>query len=121
MSGRLAVIYFLPWLIAMKPWHHQRNAIGVLNLFLGWTFAGWVAALVWAATETRARETPKRAEKPRDGGGCLPASVFDTKCPHCGAIYNRWKKSCPQCGRLPTARAPRVATIDGRRAIDYRD
>jgi len=26
-------------------------AIGALNLFLGWSLIGWVAALVWALTK----------------------------------------------------------------------
>tara|TARA_B100000427_G_C15357005_1_gene528096 strand:- start:210 stop:455 length:246 start_codon:yes stop_codon:yes gene_type:complete len=43
------IIYFLPTLIGMN----KRNgcAIFVLNLFLGWTFIGWVVALVWAFTK----------------------------------------------------------------------
>ena len=47
-----AVIYFLPWAIAILRGHHQTMAIGVLNLFLGWTAIGWVVALVWSATST---------------------------------------------------------------------
>ena len=39
-------LYFLPAIIA----HNKRNAgaITLLNLLLGWTFVGWVVALVWA-------------------------------------------------------------------------
>lgn len=40
------LIYFLPSVIAHR--HRNANAILALNLFLGWTFIGWVAALVWA-------------------------------------------------------------------------
>jgi len=40
--------YFVPAIVA----YHRRKkdwvAIGVLNLLLGWTFVGWVIALVWA-------------------------------------------------------------------------
>ena len=32
--------------------HHQTGAILVLNLLLGWTLLGWIAALVWAFTAT---------------------------------------------------------------------
>jgi hypothetical protein len=41
-------IYFLPFLIALIRNHIDSTAIFVLNLFLGWTFFGWVIALVWA-------------------------------------------------------------------------
>jgi hypothetical protein len=33
---------------ARRRRHPNTVAIGILNLFLGWTFLGWVAALVWA-------------------------------------------------------------------------
>ena len=41
-------LYFLPTIIAMAG--HRRNtfAIFLLNLLLGWTFIGWVVALVWS-------------------------------------------------------------------------
>ena len=41
-------IYFLPDWIAQARGHPNRGSIFVLNLFLGWTFLGWVAALIWA-------------------------------------------------------------------------
>ena len=49
----LVLLYCLPAIVAALRDHHQRSAIVVLNLFLGWTFLGWVAALVWAATAVR--------------------------------------------------------------------
>lgn len=52
----LLVLYFVPWMVAKKRQHMNENAIAVLNLFLGWTFIGWVVALVWACTSNvRAR------------------------------------------------------------------
>jgi hypothetical protein len=42
------LMYFVPALVGMR--HKQAGAIFVLNLFLGWTFVGWVVALVWACT-----------------------------------------------------------------------
>lgn len=42
--------YFLPAIIANRRGHNSGAAIFVLNLFLGWTFLGWVIALVWAFT-----------------------------------------------------------------------
>lgn len=44
------IAYFLPCFVAECRRHHQRHAICVLNLFLGWTVLGWIAALIWAST-----------------------------------------------------------------------
>ncbi len=44
------IIYFLPAIVARQRSHHNAAAILLLNLFLGWTFLGWVVALVWAST-----------------------------------------------------------------------
>ena len=41
-------IYFLPAIMAFHRNHHNKLAILVLNLFLGWTFLGWVGALIWS-------------------------------------------------------------------------
>lgn len=49
----ILILYFVPWLVAVKRRHHQVSAIFVTNLFLGWTFLGWVAALVWAFSWVR--------------------------------------------------------------------
>lgn len=41
-------IYFLPAIIAISNNRKNKVAITVLNIFLGWTFIGWVGSLVWA-------------------------------------------------------------------------
>jgi Superinfection immunity protein len=46
----LLVMYFVPWVVAGVRGHPQQNSIMVLNLFLGWTFIGWVIALIWAVS-----------------------------------------------------------------------
>jgi hypothetical protein len=48
----LPLVYMFPWLVAAGRAHHNRSAIAVLNLLLGWTVLGWVTALVWACTAT---------------------------------------------------------------------
>jgi len=42
------VLYFLPAIIGFA--RSKRNALALLlfNFFLGWTFVGWVIALVWS-------------------------------------------------------------------------
>jgi hypothetical protein len=47
------VAYFLPALIAHVREHNNTLAIFVLNLLLGWSFFGWVVALVWAFTNNK--------------------------------------------------------------------
>lgn len=47
----LLFVYFLPAIIAAMKKKRNMVAIILLNLFLGWTFIGWVVSLVWAAIE----------------------------------------------------------------------
>jgi len=46
----LMFLYFLPYINAHEKGHPQKEAIGCINLFLGWTFIGWVVALAWSCT-----------------------------------------------------------------------
>ena len=46
----IGIVYILPSLIAHRRKHHQRISISLLNIFLGWTLLGWVAALIWSAS-----------------------------------------------------------------------
>ena len=48
LAGIALAIYFLPSYIAMKRKHKNFAAIFALNLLAGWSFFGWVIALVWA-------------------------------------------------------------------------
>ena len=48
--------YLVPSVIAGARHHHQTGAILVLNLLLGWTLLGWIAALVWAFTATPGKD-----------------------------------------------------------------
>lgn len=41
-------VYFLPTILGWQK--KNRTAILVLNIFAGWTFIGWIIALVWAVT-----------------------------------------------------------------------
>jgi hypothetical protein len=58
------VFYFIPAGVAGMRDHHNSIAIFVLNLLLGWTFVGWVIALVWACTEVRGYSAPNRGAAP---------------------------------------------------------
>jgi Superinfection immunity protein len=49
----LAGMYFLPTIIAFNRNRHNKGAIFVLNLFLGWTVLGWVVSMVWAVSSSQ--------------------------------------------------------------------
>lgn len=51
----LFVLYWLPTAIALFRKHHNKWAILVLNLLLGWTVIGWIAALVWSFTSVQSQ------------------------------------------------------------------
>jgi len=50
---------FIPTFVAFARGHPQRAGIFILNLLLGWTGIGWLAALIWSLSGGR----------PQDGGG----------------------------------------------------
>ena len=63
-----AILYFLPAITASERNHRNAGAIGILNIFTGWTFLGWVICLVWAATndieeEPKATNTINKSDK----------------------------------------------------------
>jgi nitric oxide reductase large subunit len=51
IMGVGAALYFLPTIIAVTQ--HRRNAalVAVINVLLGWSFLGWIVALVMALTK----------------------------------------------------------------------
>lgn len=55
-------MYFLPSLLA----HEKRNftAILWLNILAGWTFIGWIVALIWALTKEPLGSSPQPASPP---------------------------------------------------------
>ena len=52
----LVMSYLLPTFLAVGRKHKALPAIFALNLFLGWSLLGWVAALVWSLTNPKPSE-----------------------------------------------------------------
>jgi hypothetical protein len=48
-------VYMMPAFVAFARGHQNATAILVLTIFAGWTFAGWVVALVWSFTQVQPR------------------------------------------------------------------
>ena len=49
----IILIYFVPTIIGAGKQHKSLGPIMALNLLAGWSFIGWVAALIWALTEPK--------------------------------------------------------------------
>ena len=53
LVGAVGGLYLLPSVIAYFRSHTYTVAIFIVNVALGWTFLGWIAALVWAFVDPR--------------------------------------------------------------------
>jgi hypothetical protein len=53
----VALLYFIPTFIVLCNKHPNGLAIGLLNLFLGWTFVGWLVCLIWAVVRPAQPQT----------------------------------------------------------------
>lgn len=84
--------YFLPAIIAGANRHPSTAGIALLNFFLGWTFVGWVVALVWAVSNPH----PKPVTPP-----VVPAEPPPPtrECPYCAETILVKAKVCKHCGR----------------------
>lgn len=49
----IAALYFLPTIVAWRRKVPNVGSVAVINIFLGWTFVGWVVALAMAARSRR--------------------------------------------------------------------
>ena len=94
-------LYFLPAFLA----RNKSNFTGVLvlNILAGWTFIGWIIALVWALSAEPQRQAaapvPPAAMPPAPGA---PFSTFF--CSACGKPFVAGARFCSSCGAaLPAA------------------
>jgi Superinfection immunity protein len=93
----ITFLYFLPSFLARD--RHNFGAIFLFNFFLGWTFVGWIVALIWAC-----------ASEPRPGvyiaGAPVPvyavaghSMALARYCSGCGTLARADGRYCATCGR----------------------
>ncbi len=47
----ITIVMFIPWFVAVIRGIKNTLGIFLLCLFLGWTYVGWVGALIWSVVE----------------------------------------------------------------------
>ena len=57
IAAILFIPYFLPTIIAFIRRSNSATGVFLLNLFLGWTFIGWIISLVWAIASRNTSST----------------------------------------------------------------
>lgn len=76
--------YVLPGIIASARKNPNSGSVWVINIFLGWTFIGWIVALAMAF----GGNAPKAAAPLATGW----------QCPECKAPVSQAARFCPSCG-----------------------
>jgi len=91
----LLFFYFLPTVIALVRETPKIGGVLVVNLFLGWTFIGWIVALAWAVSAPG--PSPKLP---------LPDKENRIACPQCAELILAAAKKCHFCQfELPVVHA----------------
>jgi hypothetical protein len=84
-------LYFLPSFIGWNK--RSSGAIIALNILLGWTFIGWVVALVWSLTADQPMVVVMQTAPQQ----VLPAAPM--LCSACGHYSPAASCFCQTCGR----------------------
>jgi hypothetical protein len=72
--------YFLPTIAAESRKHKNAESILIVNLFLGWTFLGWVIALAWAFTSNTHLDMDGSLADASIGGEQVPGAPLALMC-----------------------------------------
>ncbi|MBL5920595.1 superinfection immunity protein [Lelliottia amnigena] len=83
--------YFIPSIISFSRGHQSAWAITMLNLLLGWTFLGWVIALVWSVGVVD--EPAPQPVEPKN-------NLRLAKCNHCDEMIDTRATACYFCNEV---------------------
>jgi len=90
------VAYLAPVLIAVLRKHRFTPTIGLINLALGWTVVGWLAAIVWAVNKD-VREAAAGPRPVADPPFAMNEPVWNELSAERRASAHEGSKKCPFC------------------------
>jgi len=94
----LIAAYLLPTIVATQSGSRNAASVAIVNLFLGWTFIGWVVALAMAVggqTPSAQRHVPDASGPPVSAKAATKATK---KCPDCAETVLADARVCKHCG-----------------------
>lgn len=69
----LALVYFVPTIVAARREHGDLWPILIINVLTGWTIIGWLTAMVWAMSP----EMPRAKTTEHPTGDVVNGYVYD--------------------------------------------
>lgn len=93
------LFYFLPTILAFSRKKSNKISILILNLLLGWTFIGWLVALIWAVSNDQQQPNVIVSQNINNGFVSQEHSDSEQKnCPFCAEKIKKEALKCKHCG-----------------------